>query len=55
MYQFESSEIALIIGVDRIIGMSRRAINVSGDIIACLVMDKWLPSETISAETSQLN
>ena len=48
------SGIALIIGVDRILDMSRTAINVSGDIAACLVMDKWLPSETISSETSQL-
>lgn len=36
------SGIALIIGVDRILDMSRTAINVSGDITACIVMDKWL-------------
>jgi proton glutamate symport protein len=46
------SGIALIIGVDRILDMSRTAINVSGDITACLVMDKWLPSETVTLQTN---
>ena len=36
--------IALILGVDRILDMSRTAINVSGDMTACCVMDKWLPA-----------
>jgi proton glutamate symport protein len=40
------SGIALIIGVDRILDMSRTAINVSGDITACVVMDKWLSNKT---------
>ena len=35
--------IALILGVDRILDMSRTALNVSGDMTACCVMDKWLP------------
>jgi Na+/H+-dicarboxylate symporter len=35
--------IALIIGVDRILDMSRTAINVTGDLTACVVMDHWLP------------
>jgi Na+/H+-dicarboxylate symporter len=48
------SGIALIIGVDRILDMSRTAINVSGDITACIVMDKLLPSETILPETNQV-
>lgn len=34
--------IALIIGVDRILDMSRTAINVTGDLTACLVMDRWV-------------
>jgi Na+/H+-dicarboxylate symporter len=38
--------IALIIGVDRILDMSRTAINVSGDLVATKVMERWLPSET---------
>ncbi len=34
--------VALIIGVDRILDMSRTAINVTGDLAACVVMDKWV-------------
>jgi Na+/H+-dicarboxylate symporter len=34
--------VALIIGVDRILDMSRTAINVTGDLTACLVMDRWV-------------
>ncbi len=37
-----SSGIALIIGVDRILDMSRTAINVTGDLTACLVMERWV-------------
>ncbi|GLQ30793.1 dicarboxylate/amino acid:cation symporter [Litoribrevibacter albus] len=36
--------IALILGVDRILDMSRTTLNVSGDMTACCVMDKWLPA-----------
>ena len=34
--------IALILGVDRILDMCRTTINVTGDLTACTVMDKWL-------------
>ena len=34
--------IALIIGVDRILDMSRTAVNVTGDLTACAVMNRWL-------------
>ena len=34
--------IALIIGVDRILDMSRTAVNVTGDLAACVVMNRWL-------------
>lgn len=34
--------IALIIGVDRILDMCRTTVNVTGDLTACMVMDKWL-------------
>jgi Na+/H+-dicarboxylate symporter len=34
--------IALILGVDRILDMLRTSVNVSGDLTACVVMDRWL-------------
>lgn len=46
-----ASGIALIMGVDRILDMSRTAINVTGDLVACVLMDKWLgESEPASPE-----
>ena len=33
--------LALILGVDRILDMSRTAINVTGDLAACLVLHRW--------------
>lgn len=43
--------IALILGVDRVLDMCRTTINVTGDLTACVVMDRWvhLP-ETSEAE-----
>ena len=37
--------IALIIGVDRILDMNRTAINVTGDLTAAMVMNRWLGSK----------
>ncbi|MCR9260360.1 MAG: dicarboxylate/amino acid:cation symporter [Pseudomonadaceae bacterium] len=37
--------IALILGVDRILDMTRTAVNVTGDLTACTVMDRWLEAE----------
>ena len=34
--------IALIIGVDRLLDMCRTAVNVTGDLVTCVVMDKWM-------------
>lgn len=34
--------IVIIIGVERILGMFRTAINVTGDLTACVLFDKWL-------------
>lgn len=36
--------IALILGVDRLLDMSRTALNVTGDLTACLVLDRWVPA-----------
>ena len=35
--------LALIIGVDRLLDMCRTAVNVPGDLAACLVMERWTP------------
>jgi Na+/H+-dicarboxylate symporter len=34
--------IALIIGVDRILDMSRTTLNVAGDMVASIILDRWL-------------
>lgn len=36
------SGIALILGVDRILDMCRTTLNVTGDLTACLLMNRWL-------------
>ena len=45
------SGIALIMGVDRILDMCRTAINVTGDLVTCRLMENWsgkrLPSEPV--------
>ncbi len=41
--------IALIIGVDRILDMSRTAVNVTGDLVASTVVNRWLDA----AESNQ--
>lgn len=38
--------IALIMGVDRILDMSRTAVNVCGDLTACILMDRWASKES---------
>ncbi|MCO1335483.1 dicarboxylate/amino acid:cation symporter [Microbulbifer sp. OS29] len=45
--------IALIIGVDRILDMCRTAVNVTGDLTACLVMDKLLGSDRLEESGPQ--
>ena len=47
------SGIALLMGVDRILDMSRTSLNVAGDVVACLVMDKWVGSSSTLAEESR--
>lgn len=34
--------VALILGVDRLLDMSRTAVNASGDLVACLFLERWL-------------
>ncbi|WP_236980430.1 dicarboxylate/amino acid:cation symporter [Membranihabitans maritimus] len=36
-----SEGLMIIIGVDRILGMFRTAINVTGDLTACVIFDRW--------------
>jgi len=38
--------IALILGVDRILDMCRTAVNVTGDLTACTVMNRWLSADS---------
>ncbi|WP_394357558.1 dicarboxylate/amino acid:cation symporter [Methanohalophilus levihalophilus] len=45
-----ASGIALIIGVDRILDMSRTSVNVTGDIVACTVVDRWVGGEKTAEE-----
>ena len=47
-----ASGVALIIGVDRILDMSRTAINVTGDLTATVVMNRWIGG---SSETEEEN
>lgn len=48
-----SSGIALIIGVDRILDMSRTVVNVTGDLTACLIMDRWVGGKKTAVEELQ--
>lgn len=45
-----ASGIALIIGVDRILDMTRTSVNVTGDIVACTVVDRWVGGEKTAEE-----
>lgn len=40
--------VALIIGVDRLLDMSRTAVNASGDLVACLLLDRWTQDAEVS-------
>ena len=45
--------IALIIGVDRILDMSRTVINVSGDLVATILLDRWAGREPPAEAANQ--
>lgn len=44
------SGIALLLGVDRILDMSRTVVNVTGDLTACRVMTRWTPAVSRAVE-----
>ncbi len=46
--------IALVLGVDRLLDMCRTAINVAGDLVACVVMDATVAGPTSAGEQRQL-
>ena len=49
-----SEGIVLIIGVERILGMFRTAINVTGDLTACTVFDRWSRNQPQASDQSDL-
>lgn len=40
----------VVIGIDRILGMFRAAVNVTGDLTACVIFDKFYGSKVINEE-----
>ena len=44
--------VALLMGVDRILDMSRTAVNVAGDLVASKLMNTWIGNESDSAHTA---
>ncbi len=42
-----ASGVAILLGVDRILDMCRTSVNVTGDLTACVVMDKWIGVEQL--------
>ena len=45
----------VIIGIDRILGMFRTAVNVTGDLTACIVFDKYYGAQSKSATAAGSN
>lgn len=45
--------IALILGVDRILDMCRTTLNVSGDLTACVVLERWIGRDIDDVESTQ--
>ncbi len=41
----------VIIGIDRILGMFRTAVNVSGDLTACVIFDRWFGKTKLAVKT----
>jgi len=49
-----STGIALILGVDRILDMLRTSVNVTGDLTACVVMERWVGSSPAQEGTGSV-
>ncbi|WP_114963896.1 dicarboxylate/amino acid:cation symporter [Tritonibacter mobilis] len=47
--------VAVLLGVDRILDMCRTAINVTGDLTAALVMNRWLGAQVSDGKNDALN
>lgn len=45
-----AAAVALIMGVDRLLDMSRTLINVAGDLTACVLMDRWVGGKRSASE-----
>lgn len=45
-----AAAVALIMGVDRLLDMSRTLINVAGDLTACVLMDRWVGGRRSASE-----
>lgn len=45
--------IALIMGVDRILDMARTTVNVTGDLVGCVIMNRWIRPDELSATALQ--
>ncbi|WP_417450751.1 dicarboxylate/amino acid:cation symporter [Kordiimonas sp.] len=48
-----SSGIALIIGVDRILDMSRTSVNVTGDLVASTIVNRWVGGSDTGSGTGE--
>jgi len=42
---------ALVIGADRLLDMARTTLNVTGDLVACIVVDRWLGASVDAPNT----
>lgn len=47
--------IVLIMGVDRILDMSRTAVNVCGDLVAAKLMNRWMVKTELLQATNEIN
>ncbi len=48
-----ASGVAILLGVDRILDMCRTSVNVTGDLVACSVMNEWLADDIDAIKTER--